>query len=268
MRAAWDKRIQRLFRLAGLDVKRYTPPSAHARESELLDGVQHLRALSQKAGLTARESFVALCAGRFNQSRAQLFQDLFVLHELDDKPGGYFVEFGATDGVLLSNTWLLEKEHGWQGILAEPARCWHAGLVSNRSAAIDLRCVWHAGGQKITFDERDEAELSAAAAPSDGERHGAKRERGKIYEVETVLLNDLLAEHNAPRVIDYMSIDTEGSEYAILTNFDFTAHDVRIITVEHNHTASRQDLYTLLNANGYRRKFEEFSHWDDWYVKG
>ena len=51
-------------------------------------------------------------------------------------------------------------------------------------------------------------------------------------------------------------------------SFDFTAYDVRIITVEHNHTPNRQDLNELLNAKGYRRKFEEFSRWDDWYVKG
>ncbi|GIT91759.1 hypothetical protein JANAI62_22160 [Jannaschia pagri] len=39
------------------------------------------------------------------------------------KRGGYFVEFGATDGVTLSNTWLLEMSFGWSGILADPRSC-------------------------------------------------------------------------------------------------------------------------------------------------
>ena len=50
---------------------------------------------------------------------SQIKQDLFVLYYYQDTPG-YFVEFGALDGVDTSNTYLLEKEHGWKGILAEP----------------------------------------------------------------------------------------------------------------------------------------------------
>ena len=53
---------------------------------------------------------------------SQLRQDLFVLNELDFKENGYFVEFGATDGIKLSNSYLLEKSFNWNGILAEPAR--------------------------------------------------------------------------------------------------------------------------------------------------
>ena len=55
------------------------------------------------------------------RSRAQILQDLWVLFQSREKHGGYFVEFGACDGLSLSNTFLLEKEYGWTGILAEPA---------------------------------------------------------------------------------------------------------------------------------------------------
>ena len=76
-----------------------------------------------------------------SKSFAQLHQDLWVLHETRHKRNGYFVEFGATDGVNLSNTCLLEREFGWRGILAEPNPAWHAALRQNRKADIDLRCV-------------------------------------------------------------------------------------------------------------------------------
>jgi len=40
----------------------------------------------------------------------------------------FFVEFGATNGVALSNSWLLENQFAWKGSLAEPAKKWHAEL--------------------------------------------------------------------------------------------------------------------------------------------
>jgi hypothetical protein len=94
-------------------------------------------------------------------SHAQFRQDLFVLSTLGFKSNGYFVEFGATDGVTLSNTNLLEKEFGWTGILAEPAQKWHQALRKNRICQIDTRCVWKRTGDILQFHEAMEGEFSA-----------------------------------------------------------------------------------------------------------
>ena len=56
----------------------------------------------------------------FDNIKSQINQDIFVLYTLDWKREGYFVEFGATNGIDLSNTYLLEKNFGWKGILSEP----------------------------------------------------------------------------------------------------------------------------------------------------
>jgi hypothetical protein len=60
-------------------------------------------------------AFIEFCAAHALRSRAQLMQDLFVLYMLGSKRGGFFVEFGATDGVNISNTLLLERDFGWTG---------------------------------------------------------------------------------------------------------------------------------------------------------
>jgi FkbM family methyltransferase len=204
--------------------------------------------------------------GPARQSPAQLGQDIFVLRETGFKRGGYFVEFGAADGVYLSNTWLLEAEYGWTGILAEPARVWHGGLRANRSAKIDTDCVFASSGHQVEFNMTDIPELSTIAAFSSSDGHANFRNSGTVYLVPTVSLEDLLKRHGAPRAIDYLSIDTEGSEFSILEGFPFAEWPIKVITVEHNYTPARNQIAGLLHGSGYKRKFEGLSQWDDWYV--
>ncbi|RWC25137.1 MULTISPECIES: FkbM family methyltransferase [unclassified Mesorhizobium] len=201
------------------------------------------------------------------ESKSQLRQDLFVLSETGFKENGYFVEFGATNGVNLSNSYLLEKCFGWSGILAEPAKVWHDSLRRRRGVHVETRCVWSESGSILKFNEVENAELSTVHAFSDSDTRRRERNTGRVYDVETISLNDLLKKFNAPKVIDYLSIDTEGSEFSILKNFDFNSYRFNVITCEHNYTPAREEIYRLLSGNGYVRKFEQLSKFDDWYIK-
>jgi len=211
-------------------------------------------------------------------SKSQIAQDLFVLsRSLSSGFPHFFVEFGATDGVKLSNTYILEKYLGWKGILAEPAKIWHDALKHNRSCKLDFNCVASHSSLKLEFleassdpdDELASPELSSIASFAEsGDDHSMRRLRNaKTYEVTSISLNDLLDKHLAPKDIGYLSIDTEGSELSILENFDFSKHTFRAITVEHNYIeANRDAIYNLLSRNGYRRVLDDISSWDDWFV--
>ena len=59
------------------------------------------------------------CLELLDSSKSQLRQDVFGLAQVDFKANGFFVEFGATDGVTLNNSWLMENEFNWQGISVE-----------------------------------------------------------------------------------------------------------------------------------------------------
>ena len=201
------------------------------------------------------------------KSSAQLGQDLFVLSELNLKRNGYFVEFGATNGVDLSNTVLLEREFGWKGILAEPARVWHDALKRNRTCHIETRCVWSSSGSVLTFSEAEWAELSTISEYKSSDHHKNSRQQSHTYTVETISLIDLLKNHGAPETIDYLSIDTEGSELEILAAFDFDKYRFGFISCEHNFTPAREQILKLLTSHGYKRKFEDVSVFDDWYVR-
>jgi FkbM family methyltransferase len=198
-------------------------------------------------------------------SKSQFYQDLFVLKETGYKRDGFFVEFGATNGVEGSNTFILEKMFGWSGVLAEPARCWHNELRQNRNVLIDTKCVWNASGELIEFHEDNAATLSTAKIYADADFHS--RSNFKTYPVETISLLDLLEQHHAPQNIDYLSIDTEGSEYDILSAFDFEKFNIKIITCEHNWSSNRSKISELLFSKGYEVRHQNLTNCDDWFVR-
>lgn len=237
-------------------------PTSFAEAMEVLIAIRN-----QKVAGNEEAAFLKHCMRYASDSYAQFLQDLWVTYELPGLRGGFFVEFGAANGVKSSNSCYLERELGWRGILAEPARVWREALHAERGCFIDDRCVWTVSGEQLVFNEASIALHSTIDAFSDSDGLAHTRTDGERYEVETVSLNDLLAHWEAPSRIDYLSLDTEGSELAILQAFDFDRYDIRLISVEHNHTDKRQAIFDLLTAKGFRRKFETLSNVDDWYVK-
>ena len=199
-------------------------------------------------------------------SRSQFKQDVFALMVNKFKENGYFVEFGATNGYDISNTYILEKQFGWQGVLAEPAKTWHKNLIKNRNCKVEFDCVWRTTGERLDFDMVEEGELSTLSIFSNNDEHAKARQAKTTYMVNTISLIDLLKKHGAPKVIDYLSVDTEGSELDILSAFDFNQYRFNCISLEHNFTENREKLKLLLEQNGYKRVFEHLSKWDDWYI--
>lgn len=206
-----------------------------------------------------------------DKSVSQHLQDIWVLFETDSKRNGFFVEFGATDGKTISNTLLLERDFGWTGILAEPNPTYHKELATNRpNAFVSHKCVFTKTGESVDFLCVAAPDISTIAGFGQDDEHAASRQNNRAISVETITLLDLLTEHDAPTHVDYLSIDTEGSEFDILKAF-FESNDkytIDTITVEHNWVEeTRTKLYDLLTANGYERKYSEYSKCDDFYKK-
>ena len=211
--------------------------------------------------------FIVLNISEYPQY-SQLQQDLLAQYiaSLTNSHNRFFVEFGASDGITYSNSYNLEKFFGWNGILAEPGKNWHEYLSKNRTSTLSKDCVWRATGELIKFAESKNGEYSTIRDFISRDSHFSEREDSKIYEVQTVSLDDLLLQHHAPKHINYMSIDTEGSEYEILSNFDISKYKIDLITIEHNFTSNRELIYEFMIKNGYIRILEKMSAWDDWYV--
>jgi len=200
---------------------------------------------------------------------SELHQDVLVSFLSDFRKDLYFVEFGAADGVKGSNTFLLEERFGWKGILAEPAKIWSEDLKLNRpNSNIELDCVWSDSNSELMFNETPDAPgLSTVYEYRNNDLHHNSRKQSKRYKVKTISLNDLLSKYRAPNHINYLSIDTEGTEFKILSALDWDSYSFDVITCEHNYSPQREDIFKLLTTKGYKRIYESLSQYEDWYVQ-
>jgi FkbM family methyltransferase len=182
-------------------------------------------------------------------------QVLKVLYLLDSKRNGFFVEFGACDGVLHSNTLLLENKFSWTGILAEPSKGYARSIKANRKASIDTRAVWSKTGEFLEFAEVSANGLSGIFSSIRSFEGVKKRESlgVKKYLVETISLNDLLKLYDAPKSFDFLSIDTEGSELEIIESFDLQKYRPKVVTIEFVGTKHVADkLISRFSQEGYK----------------
>ena len=159
---------------------------------------------------------------------------------------------------------MLEKSFGWDGILVEPGKNWKNNLVLNRTAKLDFRAVSSRSGEYFEFLESNTPEFSTIKGYENNGGH--PRVIKEQYKVESVSLTDLLDNYNAPKIIDFISIDTEGTEFSILESFNFNKYKFAIIVCEHNYSSNRQKVFDLLSERGYRRIWSEFTQFDDWFI--
>lgn len=196
-------------------------------------------------------------------SKSQLIQDLIVLDHFNFKKNGIFIELGASDGIELSNSYALEKLYNWNGVLIEPVKSSFQKLIKNRNS-ICLNKVVYTKKSRIVFQEDNIPELSTIKRYSKSDLN--KRNKKIEYEIETLSLNDIFEEYLNTNYIDFLSLDTEGSEFNILSELDHDNFRFGFICVEHNYTKNREKIHELLIKNGYKRIHERFSKWDDFYI--
>ena len=201
-------------------------------------------------------------------SKSQLFQDLFVINELNYLKKGYFIEIGAANGIDLSNTYMLEKKFNWEGIVVEPAKAWVDQLIKNRKCKISNDCLYSESGKIVEFFETTKPEFSTIniSGKQKDIHEDYRNKNNQKYELKTISFTDFSKKYNIPNNIDYVSIDTEGTEYEILKSIDLNKFKIKVFTIEHNFSANREKIAKYLNKHGYARVMEEHSYIDDWYV--
>lgn len=191
---------------------------------------------------------------------AQFGQDKWILGDVfSGVQDGYFVDIGAGDAEVLSNTRALEAA-GWRGVCIDP---FPTGDWAGRSARLFEEVVYKSAGEVIEF--------RMAGSHGGIDRH-IDRWRddvaaAEIVRMTTTTIGDVLARAGAPKFLHYVSLDVEGSEYEVLSGFPFDDYRVGAFTIEHNgEEEKRRRIRELLTEKGYR--FVRAQVVEDWYVDG
>lgn len=221
--------------------------------------------LARDVGAIRPELFQSL-----SSSRSADGQDLVAAVIGDWKPG-FFVDIGAGDGLSKSNTAMLEECLGWNGLLVEPNPVASESCVVNRRSRVDFRAVSNVTGNFADFYDTSPSQKTGqshlAEFVSERQPSGKSvRVAPRLLSVETVTLGDLLDDHSAPQVIDYLSVDVEGAEPNVFSGFAEIDRRIRFISVEHNFRPRRELVMQILEPMGYRRILSRYSRNEDWFV--
>jgi FkbM family methyltransferase len=214
---------------------------------------------------------------------SQFGQDRFIDEILQKREHGVFVDIGAYDGITLSNTYFFETIRKWTGICIEPIPSIYDELAKNRNCHCVLGCVGdefkvanflhvHKNAEYRIIEKEDgpkvigkeHTEMLSGLVDFYHPRHldlirneiSTLKTHADLFPVKCFAINDILSENDIAHV-DYLSIDTEGSELAILQSLDFAKFDIDIISAEILYpdipmrAFMEQKNYVLIGKHGY-----------------
>ena len=189
---------------------------------------------------------------------SQCGQDKFLIQKVfKRKKGGFYVDVGAHDGVYISNTRAFEIGLGWSGICVEPSSA-SSNMVNLRNCKVVVACVGDESHDNkiVKLRQRNPLEVSQTLFDAEKYEHKQGEYQDKFKICKT--LNRILLENSAPKDIDYISIDVEGTEYMIVKDFPFDDWNVTAMSIANNlyqdtkeRIENRKKIKKLLEDGGY-----------------
>lgn len=194
-----------------------------------------------------------------NKYFSQYAQDKFLNEKIfQEKKNGFFVDLGANDGITLSNTYFFEKYLQWGGVCVEPIPEIFEKLQYERKSKNINACV---GDRKkkvnfIVFREKKSEDkywvnmLSGIKDFIDEAYIDSVKDVAVVdreFAIDMITMDEILEKTN--KVIDYLSIDIEGSEYLVINNINFSKYFINTISLEMNHTNYNRCYKQLIDNN-------------------
>ena len=183
-------------------------------------------------------------------------EDLIVLHLLRDKlhrgEPGVYVDVGAFDPVLFSNTLLLHQ-HGWRGVNVDPNEAQIAKFRRFRPADANLHAIVSGGTRPVVYLEYPTAGTNRLVNPAEIRLENINGEPPtRTVPMTTVTLTDLLDAHlPSASGVDFLNIDCEGEDLEVLRGLDWSRWSPQVIAIEAYTDEARAAVTDLLIGRGY-----------------
>lgn len=185
------------------------------------------------------------------------------------------IEIGAGDGIKGSNTYYFEKNLGWNCLCVEPNIKLFIQLDSVRKNSIHCACASKNGRSSFQIFVIGENEIETSLSSLEPDQRLIKDYKDAIQNeytttVLTCTLEKILEEQEVnhwpfgnPRHIDFISIDTEGTELDVLKGIDLANRKVSLLVVENNY--NDKDIEEYLKDFNYV-KIERY-HVNDFFAR-
>ncbi|HBQ61627.1 MAG TPA: hypothetical protein DD671_18970 [Balneolaceae bacterium] len=154
----------------------------------------------------------------------------------------YFVDIGAADGIRYSNTINL-VENGWSGILVEPCKHFLSTLNKNNSDNPNVHVFagavsdYNGESKFYVWSEKEDSQLSTIEDEQyqtilNDEFWKSQGSFTDQYVVDVLKPAALLDKFNAPKLINFVDIDAEGSDMKILNAWPWDDYAVELFCIE------------------------------------
>jgi len=196
-------------------------------------------------------------------SWAQNAEDIMLLRMFGHKPRGTWIDVGANHPSHDSVTRNF-YEMGWRGINVEPLEELHRQLREERPEDVNLWCAASDRSGELTF-HRDESHLDwSTCDPHAALQYEAGGHTIRRVQVPVTTLAEICRRHLQERQpVDFLKIDVERHELAVLAGHDFSIWRPTVVVAEAQPEHSR-DMDDLLASRGYVRRWFDGSN--NWYV--
>ena len=198
----------------------------------------------------------------------QFSTDLLIELYFQNKKVGSCVEVGAANGVRGSNTLYFERL-GWRALCVEPNPEYIKEIEKNRKEYVQYACS-SKNDRDVLFTIFDIGKNNIMSSVSGlkpdkrlVEQHSNIINKSYQIKVKTKTLDDILKEKSFKKDIDFITIDTEGTELEVLKGLDLDYWNIDLLVVENNYNDS--DIEQYLKSCGYIKD----ARWkiNDFYIK-